>query len=84
MWNRRRRAAISQAKVRKECRRYGAFFGGHRAGRGGTPRDANPCKGEDQKAWFDGWDFSQFSGEDMEDLVNAVAKRMSSRSASET
>lgn len=59
MWDRRRRAAISQAKVRKECKLYGAFFGGHRAFRMGMPREANAYKGKERKAWQNGWDTAE-------------------------
>lgn len=59
MWNRRRRAAISQSQIRKECRLYGAFAQGHRAFKNGILRDANPCENKEQEAWFFGWDFAE-------------------------
>ncbi len=59
MQRRRQRVAINQAKIRKECKPYGPLLKGFRAFREGFPRSSNPFKGEDQKAWFQGWDMAQ-------------------------
>ncbi len=60
MWNRRRRAAISQAEIRKRCKLFGPIAEGTRAFREGQRRGSNPHNDiNTANAWFQGWDLAQ-------------------------
>jgi len=57
---RRQQAAIERAKARREGRRYGAFFEGHRAYREGLPLEDCPyARGDRAQAWRNGWRYAE-------------------------
>lgn len=57
--NRQRQAAIERAKARREGRRYGAFFQGHRAYREGLGLQDCPHQGDLAQAWRNGWKYAE-------------------------
>ncbi len=59
MWGRRRRAAISQSEIRKQCKLFGPLAEGYRAFRQTRVLDValNPYKPGtiESEAWLAGW-----------------------------
>ncbi len=63
MWNRRRRAAISQSEVMKRCKLFGPLAEGYRAyqqteDRGMVTVPYRPGS-PDWEAWFQGWKMAE-------------------------
>ncbi|MCK5610938.1 hypothetical protein KAR91_54200 [Candidatus Pacearchaeota archaeon] len=63
MWNRRRRAAISQSEIRKRCKLYGAVCRGYKAFNQTADYDVVEIpyreNSPEWKAWMQGWNLAQ-------------------------